>query len=52
MYCNRLAERLVWPFHGVTTYILQEMRVTVHSLRNGGVPKQRTHYLWVHTLPK
>ena len=46
-YCNRLAERFVQPFHGVAAYILQEVRVAVHRLRDGGVPEQGLHYLRV-----
>jgi hypothetical protein len=44
-YCNPLAEGFVQSFHRVAAYALQEVRVAVHRLRDGGVPGQRLHYL-------
>ena len=40
LYCNPLSERLVKPLHGVAADVVQEVRVAVHRLRDGGVPEQ------------
>jgi hypothetical protein len=37
-YCNPLPERFVQPFYSVVAYALQEVRIAVHRLRDGGVP--------------
>ena len=37
-YCNPLPERFVQPFYSIAAYALQEVRVAVHRLRDGGVP--------------
>src|SRR5215210_3662012 len=37
-YCNPIPERFVQPFYSIAAYALQEVRVAVHRLRDGGVP--------------
>jgi hypothetical protein len=51
-YCNPLPKGFVQSFHGVIADAPQEVRVTVHRLRNRGVPKQRLHYFGVHASLK